>query len=126
MVKKAVSKKTAAKKTATKKKTKSKSAAKVARTARAPAPASLAAQDLAKLYLALKSRAKTPDQRADVALVGAVQQPLKEGDHETVGSLLGKVSSWASDKISTFVTDHQEEFKHIAAHGILNLLKQIH
>jgi hypothetical protein len=64
--------------------------------------AAAAASHLAALHVLLDSAAKTPDQRADAAIVGLAQQHLENGDHETVGSLLGKVGTWAGDKISIF------------------------
>jgi hypothetical protein len=84
---------------------------------------SVAAKDLAALHASLNSTAKTADQRADASIVGLAQQHLEKGDHETVGSVLSKVSNWAVGKVSTFAQDHKEEFIHLAQHLALRAVR---
>src|SRR4029077_4288004 len=55
------------------------------------------ARHLAALHTSLKATAKTPDQRADVGVVGLAQKNAEQGDPATVGSLLKKLSKWAGD-----------------------------
>src|ERR1700688_2382552 len=55
------------------------------------------ARHLAAMHTSLKATAKTPDQRADVGVVGLAQQHAEKGDPATVGSLLRKLSSWTRD-----------------------------
>jgi hypothetical protein len=81
------------------------------------------AQILQRLHTSLNADAKTPDQRADASIVGLAQQHAAKGDVETVGSLLNKVSSWTTTKVSAFVGEHQDTLKHIAQHIIVKAVR---
>ncbi|MEJ0077425.1 MAG: hypothetical protein WDO17_18690 [Alphaproteobacteria bacterium] len=81
------------------------------------------AKILARLHTSLKVDAKTPNERADASIVGAAQQHAAQGDIETVGSLLNKVSSWTTEKAKAFVSEHKDAFIHIAQHVALKALR---
>jgi len=123
MVRKSVSKTSAAKKSGKSKRTAKKSRRTGAGANYTAVESSEAAKILAKAHLSLQSAAKTPDQRADASIVGLAQQHAEKGDTETVGSLLGKISGWATEKVSTFAKDHQEDFKHLAGHMFVKLIR---
>jgi hypothetical protein len=65
------------------------------------------AKHLAAMHKSLKATAKTPDQRADVGVVGLAQQHAAQGDPATVGKLLQRLSNWARDhRILNLIEEH--------------------
>jgi hypothetical protein len=74
---------------------------------------------LATLHTSLKAAATTPDQRADVGVVALAKQHAEQGDLETVGSYLAKLSGWVRD----FARDHQPEIQAHVAHAFQQALK---
>ena len=71
---------------------------------------------LSTLHGSLQAQAKTPDQRADVGLIGLAQQHAEQGDHATVGSLLRRLSNWAHD--------HQDEIRNHIGHAVYEAVKR--
>jgi predicted TPR repeat methyltransferase len=76
-----------------------------------PAQAAAMAKSLSALHISLKAAAKTPDQQADVGIVGLAQKHAEQGDHPTVGSLLQRLSNWARD--------HQTQIRDHIAHAVI-------
>ena len=75
-----------------------------------PAQAAEMAKSLSAFHISLKAAAKTPDQHADVGIVGLAKKHAEQGDHPTVASLLQRLSNWARD--------HQTEFANHIAHAL--------
>ena len=75
-----------------------------------PAQIAEIAKHLAAMHTSLKATAKTPDQRADVGVVGLAQHHAEQGDPATVGSLLRRLSNWTRD--------HQDKIRNHIGHAV--------
>jgi hypothetical protein len=76
------------------------------------------AKHLAAMHTSLKATAKTPDQRADVGVVGLAQRHAAQGDSATVGSLMRRLSDWTRD--------HQTEIRNHVGKVIWDAITRAH